>query len=63
MDDIIKIEKPPENSGLLIYGATETVKHKIKKQEGRFLGNMIAPMVASLVAFMASSLIQPVASS
>ena len=33
MDDIIKIVKSPEKSGLLIDGATETVKHerKIKK--------------------------------
>ena len=27
-----------EKSGLLIDDTTETVKHEIKKQEGRFLG-------------------------
>ena len=32
MDDIIKIVKSREDSGLLIYGATETVKHEIKKE-------------------------------
>ena len=38
MDDIINIVKSLEKSGLLIDGATETVKHEIKKQEGRFFG-------------------------
>ena len=32
MDDIIKIIKSLENSSLLIDGATETVKHEIKKK-------------------------------
>ena len=35
MDDIIKIVESLENSGLLIDGASETVKHEVKKnQEG-----------------------------
>ena len=63
MDDIIKIVKSLEKSGLLIDGATETVKHQIRKQEDGFPWAMMAPMVASLIAPMASSLIQPVASS
>ena len=33
MDDIIKIIESLENSGLLIEGATETVKHGIKNNE------------------------------
>ena len=32
MDDIIRIVKLLENSGLLIHGATETVKYEITKQ-------------------------------
>ena len=32
MGDIIKIIKPPENTGVLIDGISETVKHKIKKR-------------------------------
>ena len=60
MDKIIKIVKPLEKSGLSIDGATETVKHERKKQEGGFLGAMMAPMPASLIA---SSWIQPVDSS
>ena len=63
MDDIIKIVESPENSGLLIDGASETVKHEIKKQDGRFLPAMMALMTASLIASLASELIQHVASS
>ena len=70
MDDIIKIVKSLEDSGLLIDGDAETgahetknKKHKTKKQQGGFLGAMMAPMAASLMAPMASSLMQFVASS
>ena len=34
MNDIIKVIKTLENSGVLIAGVTETVKHERKKQEG-----------------------------
>ena len=63
MDDIIKVVKSLEDSGLLTDGPTETVKDKITKQDVKFLGAMMAPMAASLVAPMVFSLIQPVASS
>ena len=46
IDDIIKIVKPLEKSRLLIDGANETVKNRIKKQEGEFLGTIMAPMAA-----------------
>ena len=36
MDDITKIMKLLEDSGLLIDGGNETVRHEIKKQD-RFL--------------------------
>ena len=39
-EEIIKIVVSLEKSGLLIDGATETVKCEIKKQEGVFLGAM-----------------------
>ena len=43
---------------------SKTIRHEIKKkQEGGFLGAMMAPIGASLIAPMASSSIQPVASS
>ena len=49
MNNIIKIIKSLEDSGVLIDEVTETVKHEIKKQKGRFLGALIAPLAASLV--------------
>ena len=55
MDVIIKIVESLDKSGLLIDVSTETVKHEIKKQEGGFLGAMMAPMTASMIAPMASS--------
>ena len=49
MNDIIKIIKSLEDSGVLIDGVTQTVKDEIKKQEGGFLGALLAPLAASLV--------------
>ena len=49
MNDIIKILKLLEDLDVLIHGVTETVKHEIKKQEGGFLGALLAPLAASLV--------------
>ena len=58
MDDTVKIVESLEKSGLLIHGATKTVWHEIKKQEGGSLNAMVAPMAASLIVPMISSLIQ-----
>ena len=44
-----------EKSGLLIDGASETVKHEIIIQEGGFLEPMMEPMAASLTAPTTSS--------
>ena len=41
IDDIIKIIKSLENSGVLINGVTEIKKHKSKKQQGGFLGMLL----------------------
>ena len=57
MDDIIKIAKSVKSSGPLVDNATETAKIETKK-EGGFLGGMVLPMGASLIAPMASSLLQ-----
>ena len=51
IDDIVKFVKLLEKPSLLIDSATETVKHKIKRQDSAFLGAMMA---ASLIAPMAS---------
>ena len=52
MDNIIRIIKSLEISGVLIDGVTE-----IKKQEAGFLATLLAPMAASLTATVTSSLI------
>ena len=49
MNCIIKIIKLLKKSGALFDGVTETVKDEIKKQEGGFLGALLAYLVASLV--------------
>ena len=58
MNDIIKIIKSLKDSGLLIDGVTETVKNEIKKQEGGFLGALLAPLAASLVQPVISSVVE-----
>ena len=55
MNDIIKVIKSLEDSGVLIDGVTETVKHEIKEQEGGLSG--------ALLVSLATSLVQPVISS
>ena len=45
MIDIIKIIESSEDSNVLIDGITETVKHEIKKQKGRFLPVLLAPLL------------------
>ena len=57
MGYIIKTAVSLENSGLSIDGASETVKHEIKTQEGGFLPPIMAPMAVSLIGPMAFSLI------
>ena len=37
LEDIIKIVKSLEDSGLLLEGVTETVKNEVKEQKGEFL--------------------------
>ena len=49
MNDIIKIIKSLEDSGVLIDGVIETVKRKTKKQEGRYSGAFLALLTASIV--------------
>ena len=49
MNDIIKIIKSLEDSGVLIDGVTETVKHEIEKQEDEFRGALLAPLAVLIV--------------
>ena len=57
-NNITKIIKTLEDSGVLIDGVTETVKHEIKKQEGGFLGALLALLAASLVQPVVSSVVK-----
>ena len=58
MNDIIKIIKSSEDSGVLIDGVTETVKDEVKNQEGGFLGALLAPLATSLVQPVISSVVK-----
>ena len=49
MDDIIKVMISLENSGVLIDGVSETVKHEIKNQEGGFFGILLGILGASVM--------------
>ena len=58
MNDIIKIIKSIVDSGVLIDGVTETVKYEIKKEEGRFLRALLAPLTTSIVQPVISSVVK-----
>ena len=48
IDDIIKIIKSLEYSGLLLKGVTETVQNEVKEQKGGFLSMLLGTLGASL---------------
>ena len=58
LNDVIKIIKSLEDSGVLIDGVTETVKREIKKEVSGFLGALLAPLPASLVQPVISSVVK-----
>ena len=58
MNNSIKVVKSSEVSGVLIDGVTETVKRVVKKQEGGFLGALLAPLATSLVQPVISSVVK-----
>ena len=49
MDDILKIVKSLENSGVLLKGVIETIQHEAKEQRGGFLGMLLGTLGASLL--------------
>ena len=49
MDDILKIVKSLENSGLLLKGVSETIQHEAKEQRGGFLRMLLGTLGASLL--------------
>ena len=49
IDDLIKIAKSLEDSGLLLKGITESVQNEIKEQKGGFLSMLLGTLGASLL--------------
>ena len=49
MEDIIKIVKSLEESGLLIQGISKTIKNESKQQKGGFLPMLLGTLGASLL--------------
>ena len=49
MDDILKIVKSLEDSGVLLKGVSETVQHEAKEQRGGFLSMLLGTLGASLL--------------
>ena len=44
MDDILKIVKSLEDSGLLLKGVSETIQHEAKEQRGGFLSMLLGTL-------------------
>ena len=49
IEDIIKIVKSLEDSGLLLKGVTETVQNEVKEQKGGFISMLLGTLGASLL--------------
>ena len=49
MNDILKIVKSLENSGLLLKGVSETIQHEVKEQREGFLSMLLGTLGASLL--------------
>ena len=49
MEDIIKIVKSPEDSGLLIKGVSETIRNDTKEQKGGFLSILDASLLGNIL--------------
>ena len=49
MDDILKIVKSIENSGVLLKGVSETIQNETKEQRGGFLSMLLGTLGASLL--------------
>ena len=49
IEDIIKVVKSLEDSGLLLKGVTETAQNEVKQQKGGFLSMLLGTLGASFV--------------
>ena len=52
MQDLLKIVKSLEDSGILLDGITKTVENEVKKQNGGFLSMLLGTLGASLLGNM-----------
>ena len=52
MEDIMKIVKSLEDSGLLLEGVSETIQNEAKEQKGGFLTMLLGTLGASLLGNM-----------
>ena len=57
MDDILKIVKSLENSGVLSKGVSETIQHEAKEQRGGFLSMLLGTLGASLLGDILSKVL------
>ena len=57
MDDILKIVKSLEYSGLLLKGVSETIQHEAKEQRGGFLSMLLGTLGASLLGEILSNVL------
>ena len=49
MDDILKIVKSLEDSGVLLKGVSESIQNEAKEQKGGFLSMLLGTLGASLL--------------
>ena len=52
MNDILKIVKSLEDSGVLLKGVSETIKKETKEKKGGFLSMLLGTLGASLLGNM-----------
>ena len=52
MEDILKIVKSLEDSGLLLKGVSETIQTEANEQKGGFLSTLLGTLGASLLGNM-----------
>ena len=52
IEDILKIVKSLENSGILLEGVSETIENEAKEQNGGFLSMLLGTLGASLLGDM-----------
>ena len=56
MDDILKIVKFLDDSGVLLKGVSETIQHEAKEQRGGFLSMLLHTLGASLLGDISKGL-------